>query len=146
MSTSFCTTGVWLSILICQGVFYEIDSKNQSCQKKALHCSMHPLDIPDDAKFIASFNLGSPTIEGEGIKLNVWTGSLSGMKGKNNTKTITFYQNQTVVVTFTCLFQASTPCRSPWDVCLSAQYTSPTPQHTCSRWWPLSGTLTQQRY
>lgn len=42
---------------------------------------MHPLDIPDDAKFASTINSGSPSIEGEGLKLNVWKGSMPDMKG-----------------------------------------------------------------
>ncbi|XP_037604555.1 ependymin [Sebastes umbrosus] len=65
-----------------EGIFYEIDSKNQSCEKKALQCTQHPLDIPDDAKFMAIVSSGNPSIEGEGLKVNVWTGPMTGMKGK----------------------------------------------------------------
>lgn len=42
---------------------------------------MHPLAIPDDARFLATLNVGNPSIEGEGLKVNVWTGSMSDMKG-----------------------------------------------------------------
>lgn len=65
-----------------QGIFYEIDSKNESCEKKKLHCSMHPLDIPDDAKFYSSMSVGNPSINGEGIKVNIWTGQMPDSKGK----------------------------------------------------------------
>ncbi|XP_008288161.1 ependymin [Stegastes partitus] len=65
-----------------EGIFYEIDSKNQSCEKKKLQCTLHPLDIPDDAKFMSTLNFGNPSIEGEGVKLNSWTGSMPGTKGK----------------------------------------------------------------
>lgn len=64
-----------------QGIFYEIDSKNQSCEKKKLRMTLHPLDIPDDAKFYSTVNTGSPSIEGEGLKVQIWTGSLTDMKG-----------------------------------------------------------------
>ncbi|KAF0038222.1 hypothetical protein F2P81_008706 [Scophthalmus maximus] len=64
-----------------EGIFYEIDSKNQSCEKKALQCTMHPLDIPDDGKFKGMVQTGNPSIEGEGIKLNVWTGPMPDTKG-----------------------------------------------------------------
>ncbi|XP_070699194.1 ependymin [Pempheris klunzingeri] len=73
--------GLDLLMLYDEGIFYEIDSKNQSCEKKALQCTQHPLDIPDDAKFLATINSGSPSIEGEGIKINVWTGRMRGSKG-----------------------------------------------------------------
>uniref|UniRef100_A0A3Q0S2V1 Ependymin n=1 Tax=Amphilophus citrinellus TaxID=61819 RepID=A0A3Q0S2V1_AMPCI len=64
-----------------EGIFYEIESKNQSCVKKTLHCSMHPLDIPDDATFSSNVHSGSASIEGEGLQLNVWTGSMPDKKG-----------------------------------------------------------------
>lgn len=65
-----------------QGVFYEIDSKNQSCEKKTLHCTIHPLDIPDDATHSGTVNSGSASVEGEGLKVNVWTGLMPDKKGK----------------------------------------------------------------
>ena len=42
---------------------------------------MHPLAIPDDAMFMSTIYSGSPSIEGEGLKLNVWKGSMPDMKG-----------------------------------------------------------------
>ncbi|XP_036976523.1 ependymin [Acanthopagrus latus] len=79
MNTSI---GLDLLMFFDEGVFYEIDSKNQSCEKKSLQCSLHPLDIPDDASFHATYNAGSPSIEGEGLKVNVWTGSMAASKGR----------------------------------------------------------------
>ncbi|XP_068187141.1 ependymin [Antennarius striatus] len=73
--------GLDLLMFFDEGIFYEIDSKNQSCEKKALQCTMHPLDIPNDAKFHGIINSGNPSIEGEGLKLNLWTGSMRGTKG-----------------------------------------------------------------
>lgn len=65
---------------LLQGIFYEIDSKNQSCEKKKLHCKLHPLDIPDNSKFHGTLNAGSASIEGEGVKVNVWRGKFSDGK------------------------------------------------------------------
>ncbi|XP_056267069.1 ependymin [Pseudoliparis swirei] len=73
--------GLDLLMLFDEGVFYEIDSKNQSCEKKTLHCTQHPLDIPDDATFMRTVNTGSPSIEGEGLKVSVWKGAMADMKG-----------------------------------------------------------------
>ncbi|XP_034539997.1 ependymin [Notolabrus celidotus] len=72
--------GLDILMFFDEGIFYEIDSKNQSCEKKKLHCTMHPLDIPDDAKFYASMTTGSASIEGEGLKVNVWTGGFTDSK------------------------------------------------------------------
>lgn len=68
--------------LLWQGIFYEIDSKNESCEKKKLHCSMHPLDIPDDSKFHCLMTVGNPSINGEGLKINIWTGQIPDSKGR----------------------------------------------------------------
>ncbi|KAM3869285.1 ependymin [Diretmus argenteus] len=63
-----------------EGVFYEIDGKNQSCEKKSLQSVHHALDLPDDAKLLTPLVLGSSSIEGEGFKLNLWTGTLPETK------------------------------------------------------------------
>uniref|UniRef100_A0A1A8LW03 Ependymin n=1 Tax=Nothobranchius pienaari TaxID=704102 RepID=A0A1A8LW03_9TELE len=73
--------GLDLLMLFEEGIFYEIDSKNQSCEKKKLQMDLHPLDIPDDATFSCTLTSGSLSIEGEGLKVNIWTGSLTNMKG-----------------------------------------------------------------
>ncbi|KAE8287861.1 Ependymin-1 Ependymin I [Larimichthys crocea] len=81
---SFATNSsvdVDLLMLFDEGLFYEIDSKNQSCEKKQLQCTLNPLDIPDDAKFHATVQPGNPSIEGEGLKVNMWTGSMPEVKG-----------------------------------------------------------------
>lgn len=64
-----------------EGVFYEIDAKNQSCEKKTLQSTDHPFDIPDDAKFCTTATSGSASIEGEGLKVNMWSGSMHNVKG-----------------------------------------------------------------
>ncbi|XP_044079607.1 ependymin [Siniperca chuatsi] len=73
--------GLDLLMFFDDGIFYEIDSKNQSCEKKTLQCTQHPLDIPDDATFSSTANTGSPFIEGEGLKVTIWTGSMPDTKG-----------------------------------------------------------------
>ncbi|KAM6983658.1 ependymin [Tautogolabrus adspersus] len=75
------SVGLDLLMFFDEGVFYEIDSKNQSCEKKKLHCNLHPLDIPDDAKLHSTKHIGSSSIEGEGLKLNMWTGAFTDSKG-----------------------------------------------------------------
>lgn len=73
--------GLDLLMFFEEGIFYEIDSKNQSCEKKKLQCNQHPLDIPDDAVLHSTVTTGNPSIEGEGLKVNVWTGSMTDKKG-----------------------------------------------------------------
>ncbi|KAM7397803.1 hypothetical protein PAMA_005908 [Pampus argenteus] len=76
-------TSISLDLLMFfeEGIFYKIDSKNQSCEKKSLQSTLEPLDIPDDATFLFSVHTGTPSIEGEGLKVKVWTGSMPDMKG-----------------------------------------------------------------
>ncbi|XP_059206940.1 ependymin [Centropristis striata] len=74
--------GLDLLMFFDEGVFYEIDTKNQSCEKKALQCTLHPLDVPDEATYLSTLNIGSSSIEGEGLKVNIWTGSMADSKGK----------------------------------------------------------------
>ncbi|KAM9348313.1 ependymin [Symphorus nematophorus] len=74
--------GLDLLMFFDEGIFYEIDSKNQSCEKKALQCTLHPLDIPDDATLHSTVTAGSPSIEGEGLKINVWGGSTADAKAR----------------------------------------------------------------
>ncbi|KAK2828480.1 hypothetical protein Q5P01_019514 [Channa striata] len=64
-----------------EGTLYEIDTKNQSCEKKTLQCTMHPLDIPDDATFVSEINSGSASILEEQLKLTMWKGSMLDNKG-----------------------------------------------------------------
>uniref|UniRef100_A0A668AWI8 Ependymin n=1 Tax=Myripristis murdjan TaxID=586833 RepID=A0A668AWI8_9TELE len=59
-----------------EGVFYKIDSKNQSCEKKSLQSVQHPLEIPSDAKLLSTVTLGSVALEGEGLKAKIWQGTL----------------------------------------------------------------------
>lgn len=73
--------GLDLLVFFEEGVLYEIDSKNQSCEKKRLHCKLQPLDVPDDSKFHGTLNAGSASVEGEGVKVNVWRGKFSDGKG-----------------------------------------------------------------
>lgn len=80
----FCTLTYDCVHTSWQGIFYEIDSKNQSCEKKRLHCTVHPLDIPDDAKFYRTINSGRASINGEGLKVNIWTGPMPGSKGEKD--------------------------------------------------------------
>lgn len=112
----FCTAtpeSVPTMLYIWQGVFYEIDSKNQSCEKKTLQCTLHPLDIPDDATFYSTLNTGSPSIEGEGLKLNIWTGSMPGLKGMRDAiKLHAFFCDTVVKLWWHSLWLECFPCHS----------------------------------
>lgn len=43
---------------------------------------MHPLDIPDAAKFHGLMTVGNPFVNGEGLKVNLWTGQMPDSKGR----------------------------------------------------------------
>ncbi|CAL8268482.1 unnamed protein product [Merluccius merluccius] len=70
-----------LLMLFDEGFFYEIDSKNQSCEKKVLHSAASSMDISPDATFASKITLGSETEAAEGLTLNVWMGSVPEIKG-----------------------------------------------------------------
>lgn len=42
---------------------------------------MNPLDVPDDANLGGTFNVGSASVKGEGLKVKYWSGSMPGKKG-----------------------------------------------------------------
>ncbi|XP_041863899.1 ependymin [Melanotaenia boesemani] len=99
--------GLDLLMLFEEGIFYEIDSKNQSCEKKKLQMLLHPLDIPDDSRFYTTMTAGSASIEGEGLKINIWTGSIPHMKGHYSMSVTmgclpvsTFYFTETTTLLF----------------------------------------------
>ncbi|KAM9728860.1 ependymin [Menidia menidia] len=99
--------GLDLLMFFEEGIFYEIDSKNQSCEKKKLQMTLHPLDIPDDAKFHSTMTTGSASIEGEGLKVNCWTGPMPPVKGHYSMSVTmgclpvtTFYFTETTTLLF----------------------------------------------
>uniref|UniRef100_A0A3Q2YNG8 Ependymin-1-like n=1 Tax=Hippocampus comes TaxID=109280 RepID=A0A3Q2YNG8_HIPCM len=62
-----------LLVFFEEGILYKIDSKNQSCEKKALQSRKHPFALPSDATFMTTMTSGSAFIEGEGLKFQIWT-------------------------------------------------------------------------
>ncbi|XP_030637118.1 ependymin-like [Chanos chanos] len=61
-------------MLFEEGVFYEIDSKNQSCKKMVLHSRKHPMELPPDANHLAEMYLGSDSVSDQGVRLRIWLG------------------------------------------------------------------------
>uniref|UniRef100_A0A3Q2XKC9 Ependymin-1-like n=1 Tax=Hippocampus comes TaxID=109280 RepID=A0A3Q2XKC9_HIPCM len=70
-----------LLVFFEEGILYKIDSKNQSCEKKALQSRKHPFALPSDATFMTTMTSGSAFIEGEGLKFQIWTTPTPGFKG-----------------------------------------------------------------
>jgi hypothetical protein len=75
----------FLLIRLSQGVFYDIDMKNQSCKKMSLHSHAHALELPAGAAHQVELFLGSDTVQEENIKVNIWMGSVAETKGKYDT-------------------------------------------------------------
>uniref|UniRef100_A0A3Q2YN51 Ependymin-1-like n=1 Tax=Hippocampus comes TaxID=109280 RepID=A0A3Q2YN51_HIPCM len=71
-----------LLVFFEEGILYKIDSKNQSCEKKALQSRKHPFALPSDATFMTTMTSGSAFIEGEGLKFQIWTTPTPGFKGR----------------------------------------------------------------
>ncbi|XP_051902977.1 ependymin-1-like [Hippocampus zosterae] len=72
-----------LLVFFEEGILYKIDSKNQSCEKKALQSRKHPFALPSDATFMTTMTSGSAFIEGEGLKFQIWTTPTPGFKGQS---------------------------------------------------------------
>lgn len=64
---------------------------------------MHPLDIPDSAKFYSLMTAGNPSIVGEGIKVNIWMGQMPDLKGKGGALRWELYYKIVVTLIFTHL-------------------------------------------
>ncbi|XP_061659567.1 ependymin [Syngnathoides biaculeatus] len=72
-----------LLVFFEEGILYKIDSKNQSCEKKSLQCTKNPFALPSDATYMTTMTSGSVSIEGEGLKFQVWTTPTADSKGQN---------------------------------------------------------------
>ncbi|XP_041841450.1 ependymin-like [Melanotaenia boesemani] len=68
-------------LLYRQGVMYKINERSRTCLKKRLTEDFHPLAIPQDAALISQAVLGSSSVPGEGVTVNMWTGELQMKKG-----------------------------------------------------------------
>uniref|UniRef100_A0A672LMG8 Ependymin-like n=1 Tax=Sinocyclocheilus grahami TaxID=75366 RepID=A0A672LMG8_SINGR len=65
-----------LLLLFQQGVMYEIDYSQLSCQKKVLESSFHPTRVPADAVFMGQVILGTMSVPGLGLLTNSWVGEI----------------------------------------------------------------------
>ncbi|KAJ7995964.1 hypothetical protein DPEC_G00232160 [Dallia pectoralis] len=107
-------------MLFDEGVFYDIDMKNQTCKKMSLHSKAHALDLPAGAVHQVELFLGSETNQDENIKVNVWMGSVSENKGQYSASTTVgdclplsvFYSTSTITLLFSNS-QVVTEVKSP---------------------------------
>ncbi|KAM9441284.1 ependymin [Clarias gariepinus] len=58
-------------------VFYELDSKNESCKKRPMHSQKHPMEVPIDATHVDELYLGSPDKADQGLRVRMWSGNMS---------------------------------------------------------------------
>uniref|UniRef100_A0A8C8GJ18 Ependymin n=1 Tax=Oncorhynchus tshawytscha TaxID=74940 RepID=A0A8C8GJ18_ONCTS len=98
-------------MLFEEGVFYDIDMKNQSCKKMSLHSHAHALELPAGAAHQVELFLGSDTVQEENIKVNIWMGSVAETKGQYSALTTvgeclplsTFYSTDSITLLFRCV-------------------------------------------
>ncbi|XP_066516151.1 ependymin-2-like [Hoplias malabaricus] len=69
-------------LLFKEHVMYEINTENETCVKKELKGTFHPMEIPDDATLLGQVVLGSLSEPGEGLLVNSWTGDIPEAQGK----------------------------------------------------------------
>ncbi|NP_001297938.1 ependymin precursor [Esox lucius] len=95
-------------MLFEEGVFYDIDLKNQSCRKMSLQSHAHALELPAGAVHQVELFLGSDTVQEENIKVNIWMGSVPETKGQYSVSTTvgdclplsTFYSTDSITLLF----------------------------------------------
>ncbi|KAL6480906.1 hypothetical protein MHYP_G00119390 [Metynnis hypsauchen] len=63
-------------LLYKEGVMYRINKKNQTCTKKELSDTFHPMEIPANATLLGQVILGSFSGPGEGLLVNSWSGEI----------------------------------------------------------------------
>ncbi|KAI7814668.1 ependymin-like 1 [Triplophysa rosa] len=68
--------------LFREGVVYNIDYRNETCQKNVLHTTFHPSEVPHNASLLSQVILGGSSAPGEGLLVNTWTGVLPETQGK----------------------------------------------------------------
>ncbi|XP_685579.4 ependymin [Danio rerio] len=64
-----------LLLLYREGVSYEIHYRNQTCIKQALKEPFRHLGVPHNAHFLSQMVLGSSSLPGQGLLVNVWNGT-----------------------------------------------------------------------
>ncbi|XP_066518221.1 ependymin-like [Hoplias malabaricus] len=69
-------------LLYKEHVMYEINSENETCVKKELKATFHPIEIPEKATHLGQVTLGSLSEPGEGLLVNTWTGEIPKTQGK----------------------------------------------------------------
>ncbi|XP_049336549.1 ependymin-2 isoform X1 [Astyanax mexicanus] len=65
-----------------QKVIYEIDHASQTCKKKSLETSFHPMQVPPDSLFFGQAIMGTTSIPAGGLLVNNWVGEVSEIKAQ----------------------------------------------------------------
>ncbi|KAJ8394063.1 hypothetical protein AAFF_G00054070 [Aldrovandia affinis] len=68
--------------LFREKVMYDISYEHQTCENKPVNVPFPPMAVPRDAEFVHQFVLGSSSEPGQGILLNVWSGTDPHVTGR----------------------------------------------------------------
>ncbi|XP_066517700.1 ependymin-like [Hoplias malabaricus] len=71
-----------LLFLYKEHVMYVINSENESCVKKELKATFHPMEIPENATLLGQVTLGSLLEPEESLVVNTWTGEIPKTQAK----------------------------------------------------------------
>uniref|UniRef100_A0A3B1IGD3 Ependymin-2-like n=1 Tax=Astyanax mexicanus TaxID=7994 RepID=A0A3B1IGD3_ASTMX len=73
--------------------FKQIDHASQTCKKKSLETSFHPMQVPPDSLFFGQIVLGTGSVAGMGLLANTWYGEIPQIQA---TYTLVFSDNACV--------------------------------------------------
>uniref|UniRef100_A0AAY4A8F4 Ependymin n=1 Tax=Denticeps clupeoides TaxID=299321 RepID=A0AAY4A8F4_9TELE len=74
MNSANETTHTDALLLFRKHTVYLINHDEQSCKKKRMNSTFHPLEVPKQASFLSQIVLGSLSGPGEGLLVNNWYG------------------------------------------------------------------------
>ncbi|KAL7887018.1 hypothetical protein AOLI_G00047390 [Acnodon oligacanthus] len=60
-----------------QKVLYEIDHASQTCKKKTLETSFHPMQVPPNSLFFGQAIMGTTSVPAGGVLVNNWVGEIT---------------------------------------------------------------------
>ncbi|TSO37110.1 Ependymin-1 [Bagarius yarrelli] len=72
-----CRSPSKTSGMLCVGVIYKLDSKNESCKRQSLPYHKHPMEVPADAHHVNELYLGSPDRSEQGLRVRMWSGNMT---------------------------------------------------------------------
>jgi hypothetical protein len=61
-----------------QRIRYRYNARTQQCYRYVLNETFRPFEIPFEAKFVDRLEIGSNSVPGAGVEVNVWEGDTRG--------------------------------------------------------------------